>query len=108
MRQFDKTDLEDSTSLNYILKDIQSDIKDVEDSIEKIDKEINNYSDPKGLKMELYETKSILNRLKTDFDNIVDSNKQTSKTVKNTAISSALGGSITIIVGYVLKQLGIW
>lgn len=108
MRQFDKTDLEDTTSLNYILKDIQSDIKDVEDSIEKIDKEINNYSDPKGLKMELYETKSILNRLKTDFDNIIDSNKQTSKTVKNTAISSALGGSITIIVGYVLKQLGIW
>lgn len=108
MRQFDKTDLEDTTSLNYILKDIQSDIKDVEDSIEKIDKEVNNYSDPKGLKMELYETKSILNRLKTDFDNIIDSNKQTSKTVKNTAISSALGGSITIIVGYVLKQLGIW
>lgn len=108
MRQFDKTDLEDTTSLHYILKDIQSDIKDVEDSIEKIDKEINNYSDPKGLKMELYETKSILNRLKTDFDNIIDSNKQTSKTVKNTAISSALGGSITIIVGYVLKQLGIW
>lgn len=108
MRQFDKTDLEDTTSLNYILKDIQSDIKDVEDSIEKIDKEINNYSDPKGLKMELYETKSILNRLKIDFDNIIDSNKQTSKTVKNTAISSALGGSITIIVGYVLKQLGIW
>lgn len=108
MRQFDKTDLEDTTSLNYILKDIQSDIKDVEDSIEKIDKEINNYSDPKGLKMELYETKSILNRLKMDFDNIIDSNKQTSKTVKNTAISSALGGSITIIVGYVLKQLGIW
>ena len=108
MRQFDKTDLEDTTSLNYILKDIQSDIKDVEDSIEKIDKEINDYSDPKGLKMELYETKSILNRLKTDFDNIIDSNKQTSKTVKNTAISSALGGSITIIVGYVLKQLGIW
>lgn len=108
MRQFDKSDLEDTTSLNYILKDIQSDIKDVEDSIEKIDKEINNYSDPKGLKMELYETKSILNRLKTDFDNIIDSNKQTSKTVKNTAISSALGGSITIIVGYVLKQLGIW
>lgn len=108
MRQFDKTDLEDTTSLNYILKDIQSDIKDVENSIEKIDKEINNYSDPKGLKMELYETKSILNRLKTDFDNIIDSNKQTSKTVKNTAISSALGGSITIIVGYVLKQLGIW
>lgn len=108
MRQFDKTDLEDTTSLHYILKDIQSDIKDVENSIEKIDKEINNYSDPKGLKMELYETKSILNRLKTDFDNIIDSNKQTSKTVKNTAISSALGGSITIIVGYVLKQLGIW
>lgn len=108
MRQFDKTDLEDTTSLNYILKDIQNDIKDVEDSIEKIDKEINNYSDPKGLKMELYETKSILNRLKMDFDNIIDSNKQTSKTVKNTAISSALGGSITIIVGYVLKQLGIW
>lgn len=108
MRQFDKTDLEDTTSLNYILKDIQSDIKDVEDTIEKIDKEVNNYSDPKGLKMELYETKSILNRLKTDFDNIIDSNKQTSKTVKNTAISSALGGSITIIVGYVLKQLGIW
>lgn len=108
MRQFDKSDLEDTTSLNYILKDIQSDIKDVEDSIEKIDKEINNYSDPKGLKMELYETKSILNRLKMDFDNIIDSNKQTSKTVKNTAISSALGGSITIIVGYVLKQLGIW
>lgn len=108
MRQFDKTDLEDTTSLHYILKDIQSDIKDVEDSIEKIDKEINNYSDPKGLKMELYETKSILNRLKMDFDNIIDSNKQTSKTVKNTAISSALGGSITIIVGYVLKQLGIW
>lgn len=108
MRQFDKSDLEDTTSLNYILKDIQSDIKDVEDSIEKIDKEVNNYSDPKGLKMELYETKSILNRLKTDFDNIIDSNKQTSKTVKNTAISSALGGSITIIVGYVLKQLGIW
>lgn len=108
MRQFDKTDLEDTTSLNYILKDIQSDIKDVEDSIEKIDKDINNYSDPKGLKMELYETKSILNRLKMDFDNIIDSNKQTSKTVKNTAISSALGGSITIIVGYVLKQLGIW
>lgn len=108
MRQFDKTDLEDTTSLNYILKDIQSDIKDVEGSIEKIDKEINNYSDPKGLKMELYETKSILNRLKIDFDNIIDSNKQTSKTVKNTAISSALGGSITIIVGYVLKQLGIW
>lgn len=108
MRQFDKSDLEDTTSLNYILKDIQSDIKDVEDSIEKIDKDINNYSDPKGLKMELYETKSILNRLKTDFDNIIDSNKQTSKTVKNTAISSALGGSITIIVGYVLKQLGIW
>lgn len=108
MRQFDKKDLEDTTSLNYILKDIQSDIKDVEDSIEKIDKEVNNYSDPKGLKMELYETKSILNRLKTDFDNIIDSNKQTSKTVKNTAISSALGGSITIIVGYVLKQLGIW
>lgn len=108
MRQFDKTDLEDTTSLNYILKDIQSDIKDVEDSIEKIDKEVNNYSDPKGLKMELYETKSILNRLKIDFDNIIDSNKQTSKTVKNTAISSALGGSITIIVGYVLKQLGIW
>lgn len=108
MRQFDKTDLEDTTSLNYILKDIQSDIKDVEDSIEKMDKEVNNYSDPKGLKMELYETKSILNRLKTDFDNIIDSNKQTSKTVKNTAISSALGGSITIIVGYVLKQLGIW
>lgn len=108
MRQFDKTDLEDTTSLNYILKDIQSDIKDVENSIEKIDKEINNYSDPKGLKMELYETKSILNRLKMDFDNIIDSNKQTSKTVKNTAISSALGGSITIVVGYVLKQLGIW
>jgi DNA-binding transcriptional regulator GbsR (MarR family) len=108
LRQFDKTDLEDTTSLNYILKDIQSDIKDVEDSIEKIDKEVNNYSDPKGLKMELYETKSILNRLKMDFDNIIDSNKQTSKTVKNTAISSALGGSITIIVGYVLKQLGIW
>ena len=108
MRQFDKTDLEDTTSLHYILKDIQSDIKDVENSIEKIDKEINNYSDPKGLKMELYETKSILNRLKMDFDNIIDSNKQTSKTVKNTAISSALGGSITIIVGYVLKQLGIW
>lgn len=108
MRQFDKSDLEDTTSLHYILKDIQSDIKDVEDSIEKIDKDINNYSDPKGLKMELYETKSILNRLKTDFDNIIDSNKQTSKTVKNTAISSALGGSITIIVGYVLKQLGIW
>lgn len=108
MRQFDKSDLEDTTSLHYILKDIQNDIKDVEDSIEKIDKDINNYSDPKGLKMELYETKSILNRLKIDFDNIIDANKQTSKTVKNTAISSALGGSITIIVGYVLKQLGIW
>lgn len=108
MRQFDKTDLEDTTSLNYILKDIQSDIKDVEDKIEKIDEDVNNYSDPKGLKIELYETKSILNRLKTDFDNIIDSTKQTSKTVKNTAISSALGGSITIIVGYVLKQLGIW
>lgn len=108
MRQFDKSDLEDTTSLNYILKDIQSDIKDVEDKIEKIDEDVNNHSDPKGLKIELYETKSILDRLKTDFDNIIDSNKQTSKTVKNTAISSALGGSITIIVGYVLKQLGIW
>lgn len=108
MRQFDKSDLEDATNLNYILKDIQSDIKDIEDKIKKIDEDVNNYSDPKGLKIELYETKSILNRLKTDFDNIIDSNKQTSKTVKNTAITSALGGSITIIVGYVLKQLGIW
>lgn len=108
MQKFEKEDLEDSTRLGYIIKDIQEDIDDVETSIKKLDEEVNNYSDPKGLKMEIYETQQTLKRLKIDFESIVESNAQTSKTVKNTFISSALGGSITIIVGYVLKQLGIW
>lgn len=108
MQQFDKEDLEDTTRLSYIIKDMQNDIEDVEEKIKKMDRDVNNYSDPKGLKMEIYETQQILIRLKKDFESIVEANAQTSKTVKNTFISSALGGSITIIVGYVLKQLGIW
>lgn len=99
-------DLQDPTKLRLAIKDLDKNLIDLKSKLDEMDKTLTD--DEKGLKNVLRDVIDDVEVIDKKLEDILESQKDTRKTVKNTILSGSIGTAITIMVGYVLKQLGIW
>ena len=99
-------DLKDPTKLRLVIKDLKKNLRDARKELLKLDTVISE--DEKGLKWLVHDLIDDVETIDDKLNGLLDAQKDTRKTVKNTILSGSIGTAITIIVGFVLKQLGIW
>jgi len=99
-------DLKDPTKLRLVIKDLKKNLSDARKELLKLDTVISE--DEKGLKWLVHDLIDDVETIDDKLNGLLDAQKDTRKTVKNTILSGSIGTAITIIVGFVLKQLGIW
>lgn len=99
-------DLKDPTKLRLVIKDLKKNLSDARKELLKLDTVISE--DEKGLKWIVHDLIDDVETIDDKLNGLLDAQKDTRKTVKNTILSGSIGTAITIIVGFVLKQLGIW
>ena len=99
-------DLKDPTKLRLVIKDLKKNLSDARKELLKLDTVISE--DEKGLKLLVHDLIDDVETIDDKLNGLLDAQKDTRKTVKNTILSGSIGTAITIIVGFVLKQLGIW
>lgn len=99
-------DLKDPTKLRIVIKDLKKNLSDARKELLKLDTVISE--DEKGLKWLVHDLIDDVETIDDKLNGLLDAQKDTRKTVKNTILSGSIGTAITIIVGFVLKQLGIW
>ncbi len=99
-------DLKDPTKLRLVIKDLKNNLNEARKELLKLDTVISE--DEKGLKWLVHDLIDDVETIDDKLNGLLDAQKDTRKTVKNTILSGSIGTAITIIVGFVLKQLGIW
>lgn len=98
-------ELQDPSKLRLVIKQLKRNISTLKDELEILDGVITD--DEKGLKVTVRDLIRDVETLNDKLDAIVDAQKDTRKTIKNTSISAGVTVIISAVIGFVLKQLGI-
>lgn len=99
-------DLKDPTKLRLVIKDLKKNLSDARKELLKLDTVISE--DEKGLKWLVHDLIDDVETIDDKLNGLLDAQKDTRKTVKNTILSGSITTVVGAIVGFVLKQLGIW
>lgn len=97
-------DLKDPVKLRLVIKDLQKEVNALINEIENLDGLLTD--DEKGLKETVRNLITDVGTINKKIDGILESQKDTRKTIKNTVLSGSITTIVTAIVGFVLKQLG--
>lgn len=103
---FDVEELKEPKIVKAIIKNIETEMDELDDKITDTNKDLYNIDD--GVIISIKRVKSDLKVLDDKINDIINAQKETRKTVKNSAYSTGIGALITGIIAYVLKQLGIY
>ncbi|MBF2179167.1 hypothetical protein [Staphylococcus warneri] len=103
---FDVEELKEPKIVKAIIKNIETEMDELDDKITDTNKDLYNLDD--GVIISIKRVKSDLKVLDDKINDIINAQKETRKTVKNSAYSTGIGALITGIIAYVLKQLGIY
>lgn len=104
--QFDNEKLKEPQSLRLLFKDMSSKLKVLKKEVETIESNINSPDD--GLKMSIKEIKRDIDTLDKKITIMTEQQSETRKTVKNVSVSAVLTAIISGIIGFVMKQIGIF
>ncbi|MCF7580348.1 hypothetical protein L4I65_14245 [Staphylococcus aureus] len=104
--QFDNERLKEPQSLRLLFKDMSSKLKVLKQEVETIESNINSPDD--GLKMSIKEIKRDIDTLDRKITIMTEQQSETRKTVKNVSVSAVLTAIISGIIGFVMKQIGIF
>lgn len=104
--QFDNEKLKEPQSLRLLFKDMSSKLKVLKQEVETIESNINSPDD--GLKMSIKEIKRDIDTLDRKITIMTEQQSETRKTVKNVSVSAVLTAIISGIIGFVMKQIGIF
>ncbi|GAA8615731.1 hypothetical protein oki184_14670 [Helicobacter pylori] len=104
--QFDNEKLKEPQSLRLLFKDMSSKLKILKQEVETIESNINSPDD--GLKMSIKEIKRDIDTLDRKITIMTEQQSETRKTVKNVSVSAVLTAIISGIIGFVMKQIGIF
>lgn len=99
-------DLRDPSKVRMVLLSMKSSINHIREELNGLDTTVND--DEKGLKILLHDLIEDVNTLDKKLNNILDAQKDTRKTIKNSVIGGGIGVIVTTIVGFVLKQIGFY
>lgn len=104
--QFDNERLKEPQNLRLLFKDMSSKLKVLKQEVETIESNINSPDD--GLKMSIKEIKRDIDTLDRKITIMTEQQSETRKTVKNVSVSAVLTAIISGIIGFVMKQIGIF
>ncbi|MCJ0969734.1 hypothetical protein [Mammaliicoccus sciuri] len=99
-------ELKDPTKLRLVIKDMKKNLDSLKEELNKVDGYITE--DEKGLKWIVHDLIDDVETIDEKLNDMLDAQKDTRKTIKNLFLSGSIGTIITAIVGFVLKQLGIF
>lgn len=103
---FENERLKEPQNLRLLFKDMSSRIKELRKEVEILEKNINSPDD--GLKTTVKEIKRDIDTLDRKINIMTDQQSETRKTVKNVSVSAALTAIITGVIGFVMKQIGLF
>lgn len=98
--------LKEPQNLRLLFKDMSSKIKDLREEVQILESNINSPDD--GLKTTMKEIKRDIDTLDKKINIMTEQQSETRKTVKNVSVSAALTAIITGIIGFVMKQIGLF
>lgn len=106
INQFDNEDLKDPKTLRVIIKDLTDKLKDLSERLKDEEKTLNNPDT--GIRVAIKDINEDIDTLNNKLNEILKSQSETRKTVKNVSLSTILTGVIGTIVAFVMKQLGFY
>ncbi|HBV04665.1 hypothetical protein [Mammaliicoccus lentus] len=99
-------DLKDPTKLRLVIKDLKKNLDYLKKELKKVDESISE--DEKGLKWVVHDLIEDVGTIDKKLENLLEAQKDTRKTVKNSILSGGITVIVSAIITFVLKQLGIW
>lgn len=99
-------DLKDASKLRLVLLSMKSSTSHIKQRLDDLDGIVND--NDKGLKITLHDLIDDVNTLDEKLNTILESQKDTRKTIKNSVLGGGIGVIVTTIVGFVLKQIGFY
>lgn len=99
-------ELKDPTKLRLVIKDMKRKMDYLKKELKKVDGYITE--DEKGLKWIVHDLIDDVETVDKKLNSLLEAQKDTRKTVKNTTLSASITVIVSAIIGFVLKQLGIW
>ena len=106
INQFNNEDLKDPKTLKVVIKDLTDKLKDLSERLKDAEKTLNNPDT--GIRVAIKDINDDIDALDKKLNEILKSQSETRKTVKNVSLSTVLTGVIGTIVAFVMKQLGFY
>lgn len=104
--QFDNESLKEPQNMRIVFKDLSNNVKKLRNECDALE---NSLNDPDvGIRMSLKEIRRDIETLDKKINIMTEQQSDTRKTVKNASIGGVLTASISGIVAFVLKQIGLY